>query len=326
MTAPRTRLVYLLAASHSGSTLVGLLLGSHPEISTVGELKMTSLGDLERYRCSCGAFLLECPFWLSVKSKLAARGRAFRPGDGSTDLFSGISPSVRRALRPLHRGALLELVRDGVLLATPSWRSHVRGWHEANALLAQAVSEITGRPVVVDSSKVGIRLKYLLRNPALEVKVLRIVRDGRAVALTYVDPARFADARDEQLRGGGSGGDRAAERLSMHQAAHAWRRSQEAAQNIVAGLPREAFRVIRYEDVCADLPGTLRPVLEWIGVDPAAPLGLARGSYHVVGNGMRLDSTREVKLDDRWRTALGPADLATFDAVAGSLNRQLGYS
>ena len=41
---------------------------------------------------------------------------------------------------------------------------------------------------------------------------------------------------------------------------------------------------------------------------------------------MRLDSTREVKLDDRWRTALGRDDLATFDAVAGSLNRQLGYS
>lgn len=325
MSTPRTRLVYLLAASHSGSTLVGLLLGSHPEISTVGELKFTSLGDIDRYRCSCGAFLLQCPFWMGVRSEVAARGRAFDPGDGSTDLFSGVSPYVRRALRPLHRGAFLELVRDGVLQAAPSWRSHLRSWQEANALLVQTVSRITGKPVVVDSSKVGIRLKYLLRNPALEVRVLRIVRDGRAVALTYVDPARFADASDEQLRGGGSGGDRAAERLSMGQAARAWRRSNEAAQKIVARLPREASRVIRYEDVCADPHATLRPVLEWIGVDPRAPLGLARGTYHVVGNGMRLDSTREVKLDDRWRTALGPGDLATFDTVAGSLNRHLGY-
>lgn len=83
--------------------------------------------------------------------------------------------------------------------------------------------------------------------------------------------------------------------------------------------------MIRYEDVCADPQATLRPVLEWIGVDPQAPLALARGTYHVVGNGMRLDSTRDVKLDDRWRTALSQGDLARFDTVAGSLNRRLGY-
>jgi hypothetical protein len=325
MTVPRSRLLYLLAASHSGSTLTGLLLGSHPEIATVGELKFTSLGALEKYRCSCGEFLLQCPFWIRVKDALAARGRVFEPGDGSTDIFSGVSPYVRRALRPMHRGVLLELLRDCALQAAPSWRRHIRSWQEANALLIQTVSSITGKPVVADTSKVGIRLKYLLRNPALDIKVLRIVRDGRAVALTYVDPARYADARDEKLRAGGSGGDRASERLSMAQAARAWRRSNESALSILDGLPQQAFRIVRYEDVCADPQATLGPVLEWVGVDPRATLALARGSYHVVGNGMRLDSTRDVKLDERWRTALSPADLATFDAVAGSLNRRLGY-
>jgi hypothetical protein len=33
------RLAYILAASHSGSTLLSMLLGSHPQIATVGEMK-----------------------------------------------------------------------------------------------------------------------------------------------------------------------------------------------------------------------------------------------------------------------------------------------
>ena len=325
MSGPRTRLVYLLAASHSGSTLLGLLLGSHPEICTVGELKLTALGDIERYRCACGALLRQCAFWTAVSRDLADRGHAFEPGDGSTDLTARVSRYVRRALRPLHRGRLLEVARDLCLHASPSWPSHLRNWQEANSLLAETVCRLAEKPVIVDSSKVGIRLKYLRRNPALDIKVLRTVRDGRAVALTYVDPARFADARDERLRGGGSGGDRAGERLSMAEAAREWRRSNEEAEAILRRLPRDDFRIVRYEDICADPHAALRPVLEWIGVDPSHPPVLARGTYHVVGNGMRLDSTREVTLDDRWRRALSPADLATFEAVAGDLNRRLGY-
>lgn len=326
MTGTRTRLVYLLAASHSGSTLLSLLLGSHPEICTVGELKQTSLGDLQRYRCSCGERIRQCPFWMAVGADLATRGHDFLPGNGSTDLTFGASSWAKRLLRPLHRGPLLERARDVALALDVRWRPHLRRWQDANARLAEAVCRLSRRPVIVDSSKVGIRLKYLLRNRSLEVKVLRIVRDGRAVALTYVDPAHFADARDEQLRGGGFGGDRAEERLSMAEAAREWRRSNEEAEALLRGLSPASFRTVRYEEICADPHVALRPVLDWAGVDPEVPPTLARGTYHVVGNGMRLDSTREIRLDDRWRTALRADDLATFDAVAGDLNRRLGFS
>jgi hypothetical protein len=46
---------------------------------------------------------------------------------------------------------------------------------------------------------------------------------------------------------------------------------------------------------------------------------------HVVGNGMRLDSSSEIRLDDRWRNVLQAADLSAFDAVAGPMNRAYGY-
>ncbi len=324
MTRP-TRLVYLLAASHSGSTLTAFLLGSHPEICTAGELKLTNLGDLDRYRCSCGSEIQSCSFWISVSERLGAQGLEFdlrRPG---TDFATEASRWARRLLRPLHRGPGLELLREAALHLDPAWPGRRARVQKANALLARAVCDLTGKPVIVDSSKVGGRLKYLLRNPSLDVRVVRVVRDGRAVALTYVDPARFADAADERLRGGGAGGDRAAEKLPLAEAAREWRRSNEEADSLLRRLPRDRWVAVRYEEICADPQAALRPALERIGVDPRAPISLKSGSHHVVGNGMRLDSTREIRLDERWKTALGNEDLATFDGVAGRYNRRLGY-
>ena len=40
---------------------------------------------------------------------------------------------------------------------------------------------------------------------------------------------------------------------------------------------------------------------------------------------MRLKSTSEIRLDEKWRKTLSPEDLAVFDRVAGPMNRKYGY-
>jgi len=322
----KTRLVYILAASHSGSTLLAILLGSHPEVCTVGELKATSMGDVDRYLCSCRARIRECPFWSAVRGEMAERGFEFDIEDAGTDLASGAGPYLRRLLRPLHRGPVLEFVRDAALGLSSGWRSSLSRFQERNSALARAVCARTGKGVIVDSSKVGVRLKYLLRNPALDVKVVRLIRDGRGVALAYVDPARFADARNPALRGGGMGADREDERLGMAEAATEWRRSNEEAEAVLAGLDPARWRNVRYEDLCADPDAALRSLFAFLGVDPG--IGVEQLEFeglHLIGNGMRMDFPRRIRLDERWKEALGPGDLRVFDSVAGSMNRRLGY-
>ena len=319
-------LVYLLAASHSGSTLLAFLLGSHPDVCTVGEIKATAMGEPSRYRCSCGAQILDCPFWQRVSEEMAARGRPFDVTNAGTDIRTGATPYVRRLLKPLHRGRVLEAARDVALSLSPAWRQSLPGIQRANATLARCLLDVTGKQVIVDSSKMGLRLKYLLRNPDFDVRVIRIVRDGRAVALAYMDPAGFADASDPRLRQGGMGGDRANERQTMPEAAHQWRRSNEEAESLLAQLPRSRWIEARYEDVCRDTEGTLRRLYEFVGVDPARGGARLRSfEHHVIGNGMRLDTTTEVVLDERWRSELEPRHLQMFEAEAGALARRLGY-
>lgn len=326
LTAAPTRIVYILAASHSGSTLLALLLARHPEICTVGELKATSLGDPTVYRCSCRAPIRECPFWQSVGDDMAKRGFQFDIANARTDLRAGATAHVQRLLQPLHRGPVLELLRDATLSLCPSWRSTLARFHAVNATLAASICARLGKRILVDSSKVGLRLKYLLRNPALDVRVVRLIRDGRAVALTYMNPDRFADASDPRLRGGGGGSRREPQRPTMAAAAIEWRRSNEEAHTVVSRLSPTRWTEVRYETLTSEPERALRHVFEFLGVDAAAPLAPFKGvQHHVIGNGMRLDDSKAVRLDDRWKSVLTGDDLRTFDHVAGGLNRQLGY-
>jgi len=321
-----TQLAYILAASHSGSTLLSMLLASHPQVATVGEMKLSSMGNITRYRCSCGEFIRKCRFWSRVKEGMARRGYDFDIADAGMDYRAVDSRYAQWLLGPLHRGMLLESLRDGALRISPTWRRQLPKIHQRNAALASTVGEITGAKVIVDSSKRALRLKYLLRNPELEVKVVRLIRDGRGAALTYMDTARFADAEDPSLRAGGTGGGRKHIKLTMAQAAYQWKASNEDAENVLRGLDKSRWIEVRYEELCEDTESTLRRLFQLLGVDPAKRPGNFRAvEHHVVGNGMRLDSTSDIRLDERWRKQLGEHDLTIFNNVAGQMNRRYRY-
>ncbi len=324
-----TRLAYILAASHSGSTLLSMLLGSHPQIATIGEMSLSprSMGDLDRYRCSCGQLIRQCRFWRGVQEGMAQRGFSFDLAEAQTDYRSVRSRYAQRLLAPLYRGTVLESCRDLALGLSSTWRRQLAEIHKRNAALASTIAEVAGAQVVVDSSKAGLRLKYLLRNPGLEVKVIRLVRDGRAVALTYMDPARFADAKDPTRRAGGMGGDRKNEQLSMAQAAHEWRRSLEEAEHLLRTIEPSQWIEVRYEDYCRHPDAVLRRLQQFLGVEPCGrPNEFRSVEHHVVGNGMRLDNTSEIRFDERWREMLTEAYLQTFNEVAGAVNSRYGYT
>jgi len=302
-----------------------MLLNAHPGIVTAGELKANHLGDTERYMCSCQELIRSCEFWNSVSSEMERRGLEYDVCNARTSLQSIPGSFVQRLLRPLHRGAFLEVVRDVLLSLSPDWRRAYPVWQERNRQLINSVASVSGVSFVADSSKIATRLKYLRKIPDLKIKVVRLVRDGRAVALTYMDPGNFADARDKNMRGGGSG-IRPRDEETMEQAANQWLRSNMEAKQVIRTLPQEDWTQIRYEDVCTRTSETMNSVYSFLGLAEDQSFESFREvENHIVGNGMRLDSSSEIILDERWRDVLTDTDLATFDQIAGPLNRRLGY-
>src|SRR5690606_28535675 len=130
--------------------------------------------------CSCRTPLLKCGLWQAVGERIRAQGAPFSRDDAAMDYRSGGTPYVRRLLSPLHRGPLLEAVRDALLALSPQWRRDYPALRRRDAALIEAVLGGTGAQVSGDSSKTGVRLRYLCRNGELDVRALGLIRDGRA--------------------------------------------------------------------------------------------------------------------------------------------------
>jgi hypothetical protein len=78
------RIVYIISRVHSGTTLLDLLLSTHPVVVSVGEAKM--LEQLPAMHCICGAeHWHTCPFWTRVDERLRTDGG---PGVGCADIES----------------------------------------------------------------------------------------------------------------------------------------------------------------------------------------------------------------------------------------------
>jgi hypothetical protein len=142
------RVIYIAGAAHSGSTLLDMMLNAHPDIISVGELinlnrvrRSPKTGEVKPTKCSCGAVgLLQCKFWSRVDLRVRE--------------LSGKSI------------AELDLAED----------SHRGGELEANTLLFKAISDVSPKKIVVDSSKMPRKLRQLVRLKGLDVYPVYLVR------------------------------------------------------------------------------------------------------------------------------------------------------
>lgn len=319
---------YILAASHSGSTLLAMLLNSHPEICSVGELKVGALGDLDNYLCSCRRKIVACPFWSQVREEMHKADEDFELDNPGTDIRVTDNKLLRTLLSPMVRGRLLETIRDTLLTLLPAWHKHLTNIQKRNRCLLAALVRLSDASVIADSSKVGVRLKYLLRDEKIEVRVIRLIRDGRGVALTYINPGEFADATAANRRNGGTGKANMHATPGMSEAANEWLRANKEGQIIKRILGDEQYLEIRYEDLCTYTEETINSVYEFLGVAPTAShiiRNIDKVEHHIVGNGMRLDDDHTIILDERWKDELSQAQIAEFNAVAGALNAEYGY-
>ena len=91
-------------------------------------------------------------------------------------------------------------------------------------------------------------------------------------------------------------------------------------------MPENRHVLLRYEDLCQDVEGTLERLFDFCGVDPNIRVTDFRTvPHHIVGNAMRLGNVSEIKLDDSWKTLLGAAQLEEISRVAGTMCRRYGY-
>lgn len=302
----RRQLIYITSPSYSGSTLLTLMLAMHARIATIGELKATSMGDMNLYQCSCGEKLLECDFWHKVASEMAARSQPFSLTNFGTHFRGEPHGSLcDLLLRANVRGSGVELGRKLGFSMLSHCAEKKAALIRQNEALIEVVSSFADVDYFLDGSKDPVRLKFFQESEIWDIKVIYIVRDGRGVANSYMRHDDF----------------------DMTRAANEWRKNCQEIRRVMSETPKKNTYFMHYEDFCSDTTGSMAKLYEFLALDSGqVDSAFNPAKHHIIGNNMRLKFTSEIRQDEKWRTALTDSDLTVFDKLAGDLNRSLGYS
>ena len=333
------RVVFIGGSGRSGSTLIELLLGGLPSVCNVGEVVHLWERGLQRGEsCGCGTPLPDCPFWIRVgdvafggwgQFDLAQFLQAKKSVDRNRHIFRLAASTPGRptaaaapapAPGPGPTGSFPAARAAGSLPARAAW------YADCYARLYAAIAQVSGAQVIVDSSK-HASLAFCLRLSAdLDLRVLHVVRDSRAVAYSWTRRVR----RPEAAAGHGE----YMATYSPVRSALLWD-ALNLGFSLLArrGVP---VRQIRYEDFLADPPGFMAELAEFASgpgeytdaiagflTSDQARLGV---SHTASGNPMRFASGPiEFRADEVWRNSLPAVDRAIVSALTLPLLARYGY-
>ena len=309
--AEKLRVLYLGGIGRSGSTLLERMVGELPGVCSLGEvvhLWDRALRDDER--CGCGEPFSGCPFWQAIGER-AFGGWHNVSIDRHFELRARVD-DVRRTPRLLF-GAFGR-----------SFRRDVEEYTDYFQAVYHAAREISGAELVVDSSKYTPLYFCLRRRRDLDLRLLHLIRDSRAVAYSWTKHVRRPEA---------TGRDEFMYRIAPGRMALIW-----SVHNTLLALPRfagSAARTLRYEDFARDPGAALREVAEFADLDlPPQALDFLStdsvrlsASHQVAGNPLRF-TTGDVRIrrDDDWKSKLDRSDRRRVAMLTAPVAAAFGYS
>ena len=281
--------LFIGSVPRSGSTILSDLLNENPHMINVGELvHLWERGVIENNLCGCGQSFSDCEFW----------GKVGEIAFGGWEHLSG------ERMRTLQKSA--DRTRHIPRMLLPSVSKYlVTSTLQYGAVMSRilrAILEVSGKPVIVDTSK-HVSTALLLRQlPDIDLRILHLVRDPRGVANSWskviARPEVQGEARDMDTLHPA--------RIGLRWLWFNWAFSNMDRLDVPT-------TTIRYEDFVANPSGTLDQIFEFAGVDQMGselfgdePLMLSEG-HSVSGNPRRLDRRPvELRADEKWRTDLDP--------------------
>lgn len=308
------RVIYLGGLGRSGSTLLERLIGELPGVCSAGEVvHMWQRGIVEGERCGCGQPFGDCEFWCAV-------GQDAFGGWGAVDV--GRIAELRRAV---DRTRCIPVLAASAL--RPSSRARLDEYVGNYVRVYQSIARISGRGVIVDSSKHASLAFCLRRQPGLDLRVIHVVRDSRAVAYSWTRQVSRPDsARLTYMT-----------TYSPAAAASHWN-VQNGALQLLARTGTPTLRV-RYEDLVSRPEATLAQIAAFAGLaaggrelrflktDGAGPWADLRAAHTASGNPMRFLTGRiAIRGDERWRSAMPATQRRTVTALTLPLLAQYGYA
>jgi sulfotransferase family protein len=302
------RVLFVMGCGRSGSTMLDAILGSHSSAAGFGELCYAAeKAYLNGAYCACGEWGFACPFWAAVRQEWADR-----TGTSDVARFASLVRTVESRKLRLNR-------------AVRAWRSPDSPFQEYAGLMKaffDSLRAVSGKAVIVDSSKRPARALALSMIPGIDVRLIHLIRDVRGVVWS----AKKRLKQDE--RGGVSNEDRG---KTLVRSVAVWSIMNRLSEDVRRRLPASHTVQVRYEDYVTRPSDVLDRIGEVAELDFSA-LGakLTAGApveigHAIAGNRMRMATEIRLRADTEWITRLSPRERRMCWALAGRQLRRYGY-
>jgi len=279
----------VVGTGRSGTTLLGMLLNSHPDIMTVGEMVNAEEWLRHDDLCSCGQAISNCQIWKGLK--------------GSMGIL--IPKQIRGSLSVTPRAFLPWL--------KPSRKEVEAGRFDAKAF--SVAKEASKAKILVDISKSPYRLLSLERSGLFDIKVIHLIRDARGCLYSYL---KQREVPIERIK-------RKIEQRRKRSSKFLFRWAFNNIFGCLLGLTyfRKSYVRIRYEDICYNPQQVLDSLFRFLGQRSARDcfMQIADVNHHLIGgNRMRFSKLGQISLDDGWKTKLSTKHKIIFALFAGWAN------
>jgi len=306
----KLKVIFIGGASRSGSTLLDRILGQIDGFFSLGEMHhIWERSFIENQLCGCGKPFKECSFWQEVV-KEAFGG------------FDKIDPNnVLRLRRRVQRVKYIpRLIYPA--LRPPEYRSKLSEYVGIWSRLYKAIHKISGSNFLIDSSKSPTHGFLLNVIPQIELYVIQLVRDSRAVAYSWQRKKRRPEIYWKEAY---------MPQLGILGSVREWILSNSLVR--ILGKVAPHYALIRYEDFVAQPQLVLMrvfkqwdlkiPHLDALFLGKAINLGV---NHTVSGNPLRFKRGKiEIKLDEEWKRKMPVHKRAATTALTWPLLLQCGY-
>lgn len=299
--------IYVVGYGRSGSTILNIMLGQHPDIFAAGELRnLTTRAWQSNEYCSCQNNVQSCPFWIEVMdSWLGEIGK------------DGLEEYARLQRQEETFSGLPELqFKFGAA------SSEIETYLAMTDALLKSVKTVSGKPVIADSSKLPGRARAYFGHAHQQSRIVHLIRDGRGVAWS------LRKAYNKDVR---QGIERKMAGKSVLRTGLMWMATNLAAERVCRRTGNGREIRLRYEDLVTQPEASLEQIGVGLGLDFSGVIEkIAHGEeldpgHTVAGNRLRMATQITLKPDTDWKQSLSPQDRKSFQLLCGWLQKRYGY-
>lgn len=300
-----TKVVSLLSNWYSGATLLSILLGSHSELVCNGETFPFGSEDPNIYECTCGKKLINCQYYSYAGKPFISYG----PKRWDRTLFRMLPAySQSRLINMCLNSLNFSILNDKLVSLYPPYRAALSKYLRCHKIFMDRGLTYYSAIKYVDGTKAIRRADLFAKYENIRLKVLYLVRDGRAFCYSYVKNMKLA--KNE---------------LSI--AANMWLKHIQIVDRFHRRNPGVPFMVLRYEDLCRAPDEMCNRLCQFIGIRNENIFDElhVRSERHILGNRMRLNFGGSIVEDISWQNVLSLKERKLIEELMAEGLDRYGY-